>query len=209
MFSGHLSLQLVDPRMEHQVNGFMGCDYNIELSIKLDKSVHRLDPIDAERPSLPTGTTTVIERNALSSLPAFRLFHVAAGGVLTLEVLTLRGGDGSLGGGLLNLSTLTIRDSTLVGNRAQVAGALFNSGTFTMTNSTLAANSGGDAVGGLVSSGTATLQNTLLARNISRDSQDCSGPVTSASYSTVDHRCRSVVTHTWGGRWWAFCYAAP
>ena len=30
MFSGHLSLQLVDLRMEHQVNGFMGCDYNIE-----------------------------------------------------------------------------------------------------------------------------------------------------------------------------------
>jgi hypothetical protein len=31
MFSGHLSLQLVDLRMEHQVNSFMGCDYNIEV----------------------------------------------------------------------------------------------------------------------------------------------------------------------------------
>src|SRR5882724_763497 len=90
-----------------------------------------------ELPPLPIGITTVIERNALGSPPPFRLFHVAAGGVLTLEVLTLRGGDGSLGGGLLNLGTLTIRDSTLVGNRAQVAGALFNNGTFTMTNSTL------------------------------------------------------------------------
>ncbi len=30
MFSRHFSLQLVDLRMEHQVNGFMGCDYNIE-----------------------------------------------------------------------------------------------------------------------------------------------------------------------------------
>jgi hypothetical protein len=34
MFSGHLSLQLVDLRMEHQVNRFMGYDYNIELLIK-------------------------------------------------------------------------------------------------------------------------------------------------------------------------------
>jgi IS4 transposase len=34
MFSGHLSLQLVDLRMEHQGNGFMGCDYNIELFFK-------------------------------------------------------------------------------------------------------------------------------------------------------------------------------
>jgi len=120
-----------------------------------------------ELPPLPIGITTVIERNALGSPPPFRLFHVAAGGVLTLEVLTLRGGDGSLGGGLLNLGTLTIRDSTLVGNRAQVAGALFNNGTFTMTNSTLAANSGGDAIGGLFndSSGTATITNSSVADN--------------------------------------------
>jgi hypothetical protein len=37
MFSGHLSLQLVDLRMEHQVNSFMGCDYNIELFFKAIK----------------------------------------------------------------------------------------------------------------------------------------------------------------------------
>jgi hypothetical protein len=30
MFAGHISLQLVHLRMEHQVNRFMGCDYNIE-----------------------------------------------------------------------------------------------------------------------------------------------------------------------------------
>jgi hypothetical protein len=37
MFSGHFSLQLVDLRMEHQVNGFMGCDYNIEPQFKCIK----------------------------------------------------------------------------------------------------------------------------------------------------------------------------
>src|SRR5438552_17489958 len=30
MFASHIALQLVDLRMEHQANRFMGCDYNIE-----------------------------------------------------------------------------------------------------------------------------------------------------------------------------------
>ena len=30
MFAGHISLQLAHLCMEHQVNRFMGCDYNIE-----------------------------------------------------------------------------------------------------------------------------------------------------------------------------------
>ena len=30
MWPRHIPLQLVDLRMEHQVNRFMGCDYNIE-----------------------------------------------------------------------------------------------------------------------------------------------------------------------------------
>ena len=34
MFAGHIALQLVDLRMEHQANRFMGCDYNIELLFK-------------------------------------------------------------------------------------------------------------------------------------------------------------------------------
>jgi hypothetical protein len=38
------------PAYEHQVNSFMGCDYNIELSIRRDKSVQRPDQSDAERP---------------------------------------------------------------------------------------------------------------------------------------------------------------
>jgi hypothetical protein len=46
----HRSLQLVHLCLEHQVNRCMGCDYNIELSIRLDKSVNGLDAIDAERP---------------------------------------------------------------------------------------------------------------------------------------------------------------
>jgi hypothetical protein len=72
MFSGHLSLQLVDLRMEHQVNSFMGCDYNIELSIKLDTSVHRLDQIDAER---PCSLKTLLHASRVASTIAAMLTH--------------------------------------------------------------------------------------------------------------------------------------
>ena len=43
MFPGHFSLQLVDLRLEHQVNGFMGCDYNIELDYRELKEELGLD----------------------------------------------------------------------------------------------------------------------------------------------------------------------
>ena len=39
MFAGHIALQLVDLRMEHQANRFMGCDYNIELFFRWVKCV--------------------------------------------------------------------------------------------------------------------------------------------------------------------------
>ena len=116
-------------------------------------------------PPLPVGMTTVIERNALTSPPPFRLFHVAEAGTLVIERLTLRGGDASVGGGLFNLGTLTIRDSTVVGNRAIVAGGLSNSGTLTLITSTLTANSGEDVGGGISNSGTVTITNSTVADN--------------------------------------------
>jgi hypothetical protein len=48
MFSGHLSLQLVDLRMAHQVNGFMGCDYNIETSLAHLKTTMRMDVLPGQ-----------------------------------------------------------------------------------------------------------------------------------------------------------------
>src|SRR5215475_1306421 len=37
MLARHIALQLIDLRMEHQVNRFMGCDYNIELFFRVLK----------------------------------------------------------------------------------------------------------------------------------------------------------------------------
>ena len=49
MFSGPCSLQLVDLRMEHQVNGCMGCDYNIERLINRLKQGRRIATRDEKR----------------------------------------------------------------------------------------------------------------------------------------------------------------
>ena len=41
-FAGHVSLQLVHLRMEHQVNRFMGCDYNIETPLDVRADPNRV-----------------------------------------------------------------------------------------------------------------------------------------------------------------------
>jgi hypothetical protein len=58
--------------MEHQVHGLMGCDYNIELSIRLEKSVHRLDQVDAER---PCSVKTLLHASLIASIIAVLLAH--------------------------------------------------------------------------------------------------------------------------------------
>ena len=84
---------------------------------------------------------TMIERTA--GAPFFRLFHVAATGSLTLDGLTLAGGNiAGEGGGLLN------RGSVVLMQARNSAGGIFGGGGI--------ANLG---------SGTVVLQNTILALN--------------------------------------------
>ena len=60
MFPGHFSLQLVDLRMEHQVNGFMGCDYNIELVFKRMKQLLRLNQLRSQHPTSVEATVRAL-----------------------------------------------------------------------------------------------------------------------------------------------------
>ena len=88
--------------------------------------------------------TTSIERAA--SAPAFRLLQVAATGTLTLQGLTLRGGDRVSSGGIYNLGTVTLTNCTLTHNTASLSGGgggISSTGTLTLTNSTLAYNTAG------------------------------------------------------------------
>lgn len=84
----------------------------------------------------------------------FRLFHVAVGGTLTLNTVTLSGGQanagggqGNLGGGILNNGILNITGSTLSNNIALVSGgAVANGNQLTVTNSTFN-NNRADTIG--------------------------------------------------------------
>jgi len=121
--------------------------------------------------------TTIIERDA--SVEGFRLLRVAATGILTLERLTLRGGDSlAFGGGIANDGgTVTLTDCALTHNTAELGGGIANDGgTVTLTDCALTRNTaelgGGGianlatgATGGIATGGTVTLTNITLAHN--------------------------------------------
>ena len=130
---------------------------------------------------------TIIQRDP--SALSFRLFHVAATGVLTLHGLTLRRGtidaaDFSFrplrGGGIWNLGTLTIRHSTLADNMAATnldassaaGGGIYNGdGKVTLEESTLDGNQTragfGSSGGGLYNGGgTVHLTRSTLMDNM-------------------------------------------
>jgi hypothetical protein len=134
--------------------------------------------------------TTVIERDA--SAPAFRLLHVEASGTLTLNALTLQGGNtiGSPGppggpgdgGGIFSSGRLTVTHSTLSDNTAAGGvggsiggpgdgGGIFSSGTLTVTHSTVSGNTAaggqtnGTGFGGSGSGGGIFSSGTLTVTN--------------------------------------------
>jgi len=92
--------------------------------------------------------TTIIARG--SGVPAFRLVHIAAAGMVTLDRLTLQGGlfpgIGSAGG-ILNRGTLTLHQSIVAHNNVDEGiGGIDNRGTLTLQQSTVAHNTA--ALGG-------------------------------------------------------------
>jgi hypothetical protein len=119
--------------------------------------------------------TTIIERQA--SARALRLLYVAATGRLTLNEVTLQGGDLGLnilfppesGGGILNHGTVALTQCTLAHNTAgRDGGGIANFGTLTLANSTLVANRVVDnSGGGIYNGGTMTLTNCTLVDNTS------------------------------------------
>ena len=102
-----------------------------------------------------------------------RVFNVNAGASLTLENLTVTGGNsgGLNGGGIFNAGTLTITNSALSGNSATAAGGgggIFNNslGSVEIINSTLSGNSAGRDGGGIFNAGgDVTITNSTLSDN--------------------------------------------
>lgn len=76
-------------------------------------------------------------------VPDFRLLHVAPGGGLTLNELTLANGRAIQGGNIYNRERVTILKSTITLGQAVDGGGIYNinGGTMEITNSTISGNS--------------------------------------------------------------------
>jgi len=155
-------------------------------------------------------------KTTLSGNNLVRVFQVDSGAKLTLNNLTVANGNAAtpgspgIGGGILNVGTLTVSNSTFSGNIAGLGGGIYNqpSGTLTVSNSTISGNSA-NFVGGIYNQGTltvnnstissntafieiggiygapvstTTLKNTIVAKNFP-SGEDCSGIITDGGYN--------------------------
>src|SRR5262245_31963102 len=85
---------------------------------------------------------------------------------VTIAGVTIRGGVANNGAGILNASTLTLRDSQVTTNQADGnGGGIFSSGTLILTNSTISGNHAVSSGGGIYNSGTLTLTNSTISGN--------------------------------------------
>lgn len=109
------------------------------------------------------GNSDTIERSTASGTPDFRLFDVASGSSLTLELVTLENGvaqgSGAAadGGAIYNNGTLILSGATVAGNTAQGADG----------KSVKGGSPGSDAAGGGIwSNGSLTLENAVISANL-------------------------------------------
>ncbi|MGL4461273.1 MAG: choice-of-anchor Q domain-containing protein, partial [Planctomycetia bacterium] len=93
------------------------------------------------------------------------IIEVLAGADLTLDRLTLAGGQAGNGGAVFNAGTLTITGSTLSGNSANSGGAIRSSGTATITGSTLSGNTALAGGGAVFNTDTLTITGSTLSGN--------------------------------------------
>jgi len=110
-------------------------------------------------------------------------------GTLSVTNSTFNGNFALAGGaGIKNQGILEVANSTFSGNLALTGGGIVNQGTLTVTNSTVSGNRANSTVGGIATFGTgakATLVNTIVANS---GGGDCSGH---------DHRQRRQPRRRW------------
>jgi predicted outer membrane repeat protein len=104
-----------------------------------------------------------------------RIFTIDTGASVTINDLTMTGGDcsgggcstiGFNGGGIYNNGTLTLTRSTLSSNKAQGGGGIFNGGTLTLIHSTVSGNSATtDGGGAIYNNGDVTLTSSTVSGN--------------------------------------------
>jgi hypothetical protein len=117
---------------------------------------------------------TVLER--APDAPLFRLLHVGAWGQLTLEHLTLQGGEVSAvffnrGGGILNESQdgpLIVQDAVIRQNAAWIGGGVHSQSGATMRllRTAIEHNTADFVCGGVTASGETLIEDTLIRENL-------------------------------------------
>ncbi|MCX6875774.1 MAG: choice-of-anchor D domain-containing protein [Verrucomicrobia bacterium] len=120
-----------------------------------------------------------------------RVFNIAGGSVVTLDSLTLTGGNGlgTNGAGIQNNGTLNLARSTVVGNSGgDWGGGVFSApGTIlTTSNCTIVNNSASDG-GGVFSRGTTTLNHTTLTNNTAAAANGGGGLLVYGGNVTINH----------------------
>lgn len=127
-----------------------------------------------------------------------RILLVQAGATLTLDTMTLTGGNGistvgSANGGALHTAsggTLHLIDTTVTGNTAGAhGGAFYNNGVTTITSSTFSNNTALASSGAIYNQGTLTITNSTFSGNQAGDWGGAmwNNNILSVRYSTFSH----------------------
>ena len=119
-----------------------------------------------------SGNANVITR--ASTAPAFRIVQVASTGGITLDAVTLSGGDATSalnndGGAILNFGAVTLTGSHLSGNTAGgLGGAVYSTGAAaaaTFTSSTIGSNTADQGAGIASVAGALTITSSSVTGN--------------------------------------------
>ncbi|MBI1916589.1 MAG: hypothetical protein HYS12_17915 [Planctomycetes bacterium] len=98
-----------------------------------------------------------------------RVFHVLGDAHVTLSGMTIQGGGGPGmdGGGIANALTaaLTVSDCIVTGNSSYSGGGIYNIGTATIRNSTVSDNAASHEGGGIINYGTMTIYGSVVFGN--------------------------------------------
>jgi predicted outer membrane repeat protein len=122
-------------------------------------------------PTLPISITIdgAGAKIAVNGQNAVQDFVVGAGQTAEIDNLTITGGKGLIGGGIVSSGDLTLKGDTLTGNTATFGGGGISSqGTLTMINDTVTGNSAVSTGAGIYihATSTATITNSTVANNM-------------------------------------------
>jgi hypothetical protein len=109
---------------------------------------------------------TTIDGGGLVTISGGGPVFVNGGITFVVRNLTIANGSALDGGGIYNLGTLTVTNSTFDHNSvANDGGGIYNNGTLTVTNSTFDHNSAGSGGGIYIFNATLELTNTIIANS--------------------------------------------